>query len=309
MTPETDSYAEDAAFSETAEPREVFSAYPEAAQTDSLEISQESIPLETDPAATDTGGDAKDWSEAKREEGFFYDGAHIRDGGTGDIWEHSHALLQDNLVRAEVQALFDSNEGGLVRLPDYEERVGDGVMLYVTHLIVGPGGSLSYTIESHFKKSNESATEFDGRSQSIELETSIAAWIESAPKTLLAKDSEKEDTAPTYAEQSDTEPRVVLVESESTAERARESHASEPQEDMLRRFLADEPLERIPPERRTRESDSISSPIKKHDARSGDDTSRQEAYPAAPSSHAAVRTALARRAHISGISMHMRKAA
>lgn len=90
------------------------------------------------------GGEAEDWELAYRgDSGYRFDGEYIRDPD-GNVW-----MNDDRELHEEMLAQWKEGGESVFFLPDYRES-GDGVdILYVTQLILGDNGRVTYEIHKH----------------------------------------------------------------------------------------------------------------------------------------------------------------
>ena len=90
------------------------------------------------------GGEPQDWElVSSSESGYFFDGENVL-GPDGAIWTN-----EDTALHQEMLAQWREGESAIFRLPDYREESEDGETLYVTELILGETGEVTYEIHKH----------------------------------------------------------------------------------------------------------------------------------------------------------------
>ena len=93
------------------------------------------------------GGKTHSWElQYRGDSGYFFDGEQARDP-EGSVWTNEDIALHEEM-------LAQWKEGGstVFFLPDYKEQAEDGEVLYVTMLMLGEDGRITYEIYSHEMK-------------------------------------------------------------------------------------------------------------------------------------------------------------
>lgn len=90
------------------------------------------------------GGNTEDWTlEQKGDSGYNFDGKNIRDPD-GNIWEN-----EDKLLHQEMLTQWKEGVNKVFFLPDYKEITEDREILYVTTMVLGEVGNVTYEIHKH----------------------------------------------------------------------------------------------------------------------------------------------------------------
>ncbi|MBI5004190.1 hypothetical protein HZC00_03795 [Candidatus Kaiserbacteria bacterium] len=90
------------------------------------------------------GGEEDDWEHAySGDSGYWFDGQNIRDP-EGNVW-----MNEDTTLHQEMLAQWREGGDRVFFLPDYREQTADGEILYVTQLILGENGLVTYEIHKH----------------------------------------------------------------------------------------------------------------------------------------------------------------
>ena len=90
------------------------------------------------------GGEARDWElEYKGDSGYWFDGQEVRDPD-GNAWTNEDVALHQGML-----AQWKDGGNTVFFLPDYREQTEEGEILYVTQLILGEKGGVTYEIHKH----------------------------------------------------------------------------------------------------------------------------------------------------------------
>jgi hypothetical protein len=89
------------------------------------------------------GGEPEDWESVYQGEGYTFNGEHIIDP-QGKEW-----VNDDRDLHASMIAEWREGESNVFQLPDYREETEHGEALYVTQLVLGGKGDVTYEIHKH----------------------------------------------------------------------------------------------------------------------------------------------------------------
>ncbi|MDE1925086.1 MAG: hypothetical protein KGH79_02815 [Patescibacteria group bacterium] len=90
------------------------------------------------------GGEPNDWTlEYKGDSGYRFDGQNVRDP-EGNIW-----VNEDEALHQEMLAQWTESGSSVFFLPDYHEVSEEGKTLYVTTMILGEKGEVTYEIHKY----------------------------------------------------------------------------------------------------------------------------------------------------------------
>ncbi len=90
------------------------------------------------------GGEPSDWTLAYRgDSGYHFDGENVRDL-EGNVW-----INEDVALHQEMLAQWKEGGSAIFFLPDYCERYGDTETVYVTQMMLGEKGEVTYEIHKY----------------------------------------------------------------------------------------------------------------------------------------------------------------
>ncbi len=116
----------------------------DGSETEEKTVLQESFEPGRHAVLDQKGGEPDDWIlEYKGDSGYRFDGRDVR-GPEGTIWTNEDAALHQDML-----AQWAEGGSAVFFLPDYKEQLDDREILYVTQLILGEKGDVTYEIHKH----------------------------------------------------------------------------------------------------------------------------------------------------------------
>lgn len=152
------------------------------------------------------GGEKDDWIlEYRGDSGYHFDGEHVRDPD-GNVWTN-----EDTALHQEMLTQWTEGGNSIFFLPDYRELTEDRDTLFVTMMVLGEKGEVTYEIHKFetLKETYENDTE--SSEEGTDTETRYADLSEEEDEPALAEESFEYSVF-------ETEMQMTGTESASTSE-------------------------------------------------------------------------------------------